>query len=164
MSSHFFPQQKPWLKDGRTRAMQRGGRYVRSQTDYILGTYSCIFQNVAFRDARHNTNHYLVLGCLHGAVPAKHLHYLGRSTRFPISIVRPTSHLRPGVLSTPGLIRDDGRSNRVPGSSAAQSRRVSRRIGTDGRAKRGLWCSPSSNLIRLLLEKHGSGYMEGIRP
>ena len=57
---------------------------MRSRTNYILGIYSCLFQNVAVRDASHNTDHYLVLGCFRGAAPAAHLHYLGRHTCFPI--------------------------------------------------------------------------------
>ena len=33
MSGHFLPRHKPWLKDGRTWAMHRGGREVLSQSD-----------------------------------------------------------------------------------------------------------------------------------
>ena len=61
MIIHFLPRHKPWLKDGHTRGMQRGGRVVRPQTDYILGTESHLFQNVAVWDVRHNTHHYMVL-------------------------------------------------------------------------------------------------------
>ena len=43
-----------------------------------------MFQNVAVRDARHNTDHYLILGFLQGAAPAVHSRYLGNQTRFPI--------------------------------------------------------------------------------
>ena len=57
---------------------------MRSRTDYILGTDSRLFQNVAGWDARHNTDHYLVLGCLHRAAPAAHSRYIGRRARFPI--------------------------------------------------------------------------------
>ena len=60
--------------------MQRGGQEVRSQNNYILGTDSRLFQNVDIRDARHNTDHYLILGCLHRAVPAAQLCYLERRT------------------------------------------------------------------------------------
>ena len=52
--------------------MHWGGREVRSRTDYILGTDNHLFQNVAVLDARHNTDHYLVLGCLCGSAPAIH--------------------------------------------------------------------------------------------
>ena len=57
---------------------------MRSWTNYILGTDSRLFQNMAVRDARHSTDQYLVLGCLRGATPAAHLSYLGRRTRSPI--------------------------------------------------------------------------------
>ena len=62
MSGHFLQRHKPWLKDGIKWSMHWGGWKVRSQTDYILGTYSRMFQNVAVRDTIHNTDHYLVLG------------------------------------------------------------------------------------------------------
>ena len=42
MSGHFLPWKNMWLKDGRTWAMRRGGQEVRSQTDYILETYSSL--------------------------------------------------------------------------------------------------------------------------
>ena len=81
MSGHFLSQQKTWLKDGRTWDMQWGGQEVRSQTDYVLGIDSCLFQNVAVWNARNNTYHYLILGCLRGSAPAAHLRYLRRCTR-----------------------------------------------------------------------------------
>ena len=62
MNIHFLPQHRLWLKDVRTWAMHRGGREVRSQTNYILGTYSRMLQNVAVWYVQHNTNHYLVMG------------------------------------------------------------------------------------------------------
>ena len=57
---------------------------MRSQTDYILVTDSCLFHNIAFRDARHKTDHHMVLGCFHGVAPAAYLRYLGRHKWFPI--------------------------------------------------------------------------------
>ena len=62
MIVHLPPPHKPWLKDGRTWEIHSGGQEVRSRTDYILGTDSRLFQNVAVRYAQHNTYHYLVLG------------------------------------------------------------------------------------------------------
>ena len=50
MSGQFLPWKNLWLKDGRTWAMRRGGQEVRSRTDYILGTDSCLFQNVVVWD------------------------------------------------------------------------------------------------------------------
>ena len=90
MISHFLPRHKPWLKYDRTWTMHRGVQEVRSCTGYILGTESRLFQNVVVRDARHNTDHYLVLGCLRGAAPAARLRSLGNLTRFPI---RPMAYL-----------------------------------------------------------------------
>ena len=57
---------KTWFKDGKIWYVRRGGREVRSWTNYILDTDGCLLQNVVVWDARHNTYHYLVLGCLHG--------------------------------------------------------------------------------------------------
>ena len=84
MSGQFPPQKKLWLKDSRTWCMRRRGREVRSRTDYILVIDLRLLQNVTFRDELHNTDHYLVLGCLYGAAPAAHSQYLGKRKRFPI--------------------------------------------------------------------------------
>ena len=65
--------------------MHRGGQEVRSRSDYILGIDCCLLHNMAVQDTRHNTDHYLVLGCLRGATPAAHLRYLGRHKHFPIN-------------------------------------------------------------------------------
>ena len=43
-------------------SMLHFGQEARSQTDYILGTYRSLLQNVAVWDPRHNNNHYMVLG------------------------------------------------------------------------------------------------------
>ena len=80
---------KPWLKDGHTRAMYRGGWEIFYRNDYIMGTYSCLLQNVAVGDTQQNTYHYLVLGCLQGAEPAAHSRYLGKRTRFHIRPLSP---------------------------------------------------------------------------
>ena len=57
---------------------------------YILGTDRRLLHNVAVRDARHNTDHYLVVGCLYGAAPAAHLRYLGKRMCF---LVNPTTNM-----------------------------------------------------------------------
>ena len=59
---HFLPRNNPWLQEVHTWSIHRSGRQVRSWTNYILGTEIHMFQNVAVRDARHNMDHYLVLG------------------------------------------------------------------------------------------------------
>ena len=46
--------------------MVRGGKAVRSRTDYILGTDRSLFRNVAVRDPRYNSDHYMVMGLLRG--------------------------------------------------------------------------------------------------
>ena len=56
--------------------MIREGREVRSHTDYILGTDRRIFVNVSIRDPRHNSDYYIVLGCLHSASLKEHARYL----------------------------------------------------------------------------------------
>ena len=43
MSINFPPWHNPWLKDGRTWAMHRGGQEVLSWTDCIMVTDSCLF-------------------------------------------------------------------------------------------------------------------------
>ena len=64
--------------------MVQAGREVRSRTDYILGTDLHIFRNVAVRDPRHNSDHYLVLGCFRSASLRGHTEYLGRRKRPPL--------------------------------------------------------------------------------
>ena len=51
--------------------MLRKGREVQSRTDYILGADSRLFRNVAVRDSWHNSDHYMVLGCLLSAPPRR---------------------------------------------------------------------------------------------
>ena len=64
--------------------MRRREREVRSGTNYILVTDLCLLQNMVVRNARHNTYHYLVLGCLHGTAPTEHTQYLRKHKCFPI--------------------------------------------------------------------------------
>ena len=47
--------------------------------DYILGTYHLIFWNVTIWDHRHDSDLYLVLGCLHGDPLRECPKYLRRS-------------------------------------------------------------------------------------
>ena len=42
---------------------------------------------MAFRDAQHNTDHYLVLGCLGGDTPDVHSRYLMKCKYFPIKLL-----------------------------------------------------------------------------
>ena len=61
--------------------MRRKVRVVRSRTDSIMGSNHRIFQNVAVRDLRHNSNHFMVVEIMRGASPREHYHYLGSRTR-----------------------------------------------------------------------------------
>ena len=64
--------------------MLRKVKEVRSRTDYILGTDRRLFRNVAVRDPRHNSDHYMVLGCLPSAPLIEHKRYLGGRKRWPV--------------------------------------------------------------------------------
>ena len=78
MARHFLPRESRWCQDRRTLGMLQKGREVRSRTDYILGTDSRLFRNVAVRYPRHNSDHYMVLGCLTSAPPEGAHEILGR--------------------------------------------------------------------------------------
>ena len=71
--------------------MIRKGWEVRSRTDYILGTYRRLFRNVTDRDPWHNSDHYMVLGCLPSAPPIEHKRYLGGRKRWPVRPPRETT-------------------------------------------------------------------------
>ena len=64
--------------------MIREGREVSSWTDYILGTYRRLFGNVSVRDPRHNSDHYMVLVCLHSAPLREYSRYIGGRKRLPL--------------------------------------------------------------------------------
>ena len=67
MEAYFFLRRRLWCLDVRTWIMVCAGREVRFRTDYILGTDCRLFWNMSVQDPRHNSYHYLVLGCLHSA-------------------------------------------------------------------------------------------------
>ena len=69
MANHFLPRKSRWCRDQRTWGMIRKGMEVLSRTDHILGTDRCLFRNVTVRDPWHNSDHYMVLGCLPSAPP-----------------------------------------------------------------------------------------------
>ena len=64
--------------------MLRKGRDVRFRTDYILGTDRRLFGNVSVRDPRHNSDHYMVLGCLYSDSLTEHKRYLGGRKKLPL--------------------------------------------------------------------------------
>ena len=91
MYAHFLQKRRTWCREGRTWSMLQNGREVRSQTDYILETDRRLFGNISAWDPRHNSYHYLVLGCLHSASLKKHMRYLGGRKRLPFwSPTKPT--------------------------------------------------------------------------
>ena len=64
--------------------MVREGKVVQSWTDYILGTDRCLFWNVSVWDPWHNTDHYMVPGCLGRAPEREHTNYLTGLKRLPL--------------------------------------------------------------------------------
>ena len=60
------------------------GRELRYQTDYIQGTDRRLFGNVSIWDPRHNSDHYMILGCLHITNLRGYTKYLGGHTRLPL--------------------------------------------------------------------------------
>ena len=52
--------------------------------DYILGADFHLFGNVSVWDPRHNSDHYLVLGCLHSASLQEHTRYLRGRKKLPL--------------------------------------------------------------------------------
>ena len=72
--------------------MLQEGKEVRSQMYYILGMDRRLFWNVSVQDPRHNSDHYMVMGCLHSASLGEHAKYLGGSKWLPLQ--PPTSHMR----------------------------------------------------------------------
>ena len=49
-----------------------------------MGSDHQIIQNVAVWDPRHNSDHFMVMGCLRGASPREHYRYLGSRKRLPL--------------------------------------------------------------------------------
>ena len=47
LDTHFLPRHKPWLTDRCTWRMQQDRKDVHARTEYILGTYHRLFQDVA---------------------------------------------------------------------------------------------------------------------
>ena len=74
--------------------MIRGGSEVRSRTKYILGTDRRLLQNMKAQDARHKTDHYLVLGCLHRSAYSC---YLKERNRFPLNPSKDSGTCQPPV-------------------------------------------------------------------
>ena len=96
MTSHFLPRRRRWGWERRTWSMVREGKVVRSRTDYILGTYQSIFRNMSVRDPRHNTDHFMVVGCLLSAPEREHTRYIAGRKKLPLR--PPTKPTREGGI------------------------------------------------------------------
>ena len=68
--------------------MRSDGREVYSRTDYILVSYCRLFQDVAVRYLRHNSDHYMVLGCLRREPTKELTEYLRQACRPPLWHIR----------------------------------------------------------------------------
>ena len=64
--------------------MVREGKVIRSWTDYLLGIDQSLFRNVAVRDPRHNSDHYMVVGHLRGGSAREHVQYIRWRKRMPL--------------------------------------------------------------------------------
>ena len=84
LARHFLPRETRWYQDRMTWGVIRKGREVRSWTDYILGTDHWILRNVAVRDLRHNSDRYMVLGCIPSTPLTETKRYLGGRKRWPV--------------------------------------------------------------------------------
>ena len=71
---HFLPLRRRWSRDWITWKMVKQGKKMWPRKDYILGSDHHIFQNMAVQDLRHNSNHYMVMGCLRVTSPREHSH------------------------------------------------------------------------------------------
>ena len=85
MTAHFLPRKRRWGRERRTWAMVRGGKSVRSRTDYILGTDRSLFKDVAVRDPRQTSDHYMVMGLLRGGTVREHIRCIARRQRLPLT-------------------------------------------------------------------------------
>ena len=99
MTAHFLPRRRRCGRERRTWNMVREGKVVRSRTDYILGKDRSLFWNVSVRDLRHNTDHFMVLGCLCSAPTREHDKYLTGRKKLPIQpLTEPTRE--DGIFAT----------------------------------------------------------------
>ena len=84
MTSHLLPRKRRWGRERRTWIMVREGKVVRSRTDYLLRTDRSLFRNVSVRDPRHNTDHFMVMGCLRSAPDWEHTRYIMGRRKMPL--------------------------------------------------------------------------------
>ena len=92
MTAHFLPRRRRWGRERRMWSMVREGKVFWSQTDYLLGTDRSLFRNVYVWDPRHNTDHFMVVGCLRSAPEREHTRYIAGRRKSPL--LRPTEPTR----------------------------------------------------------------------
>ena len=51
-----------------------------------MGSNRRIFQNLSAQDPSHNSDHFIVMGCLHGEFPREHSCYIRRRMRLPLQL------------------------------------------------------------------------------
>ena len=85
MTAHFLPRKGKGRRERRTWSMVRGGEAIRYRTNYILGTDRSLFRNVAVRDPRYNSDHYMVVGLLKGGTTREHIRYIAGRRRIPLT-------------------------------------------------------------------------------
>ena len=91
MTAHFLPRRRRWGRERWTWSMVQEGKFVRSQTYYLLGTDRSLFRNVSVRDPRHNTDHFMVVGCLRSAPEREHIRYIAGRRKSPLRpLTKPT--------------------------------------------------------------------------
>ena len=77
MLAQFIPRRRSWCWDRRMCSIVCMGREVRSWEEYIMGIYRRLLRNMSIRDPMHNSDHYIILGCLHITTLREHTKYLG---------------------------------------------------------------------------------------
>ena len=91
MTAHLLPRRQRWGRERQTWSMVREVKVVRSWTDYILGTEQILFRNVYVRDLRHNSNHFMVVGCLPSAPERKHTKYITGEKKLTLQLPTETT-------------------------------------------------------------------------
>ena len=84
MTAHFLPRKRRWGRERQMWSMVREGKVVRSRTNYLLGTDRSLFRNMSVWDPQHNTNHFMVVGCLCSAPEREHTRYIMGRRKMPL--------------------------------------------------------------------------------
>ena len=86
--------QKSLAADRRRRADEAGAEVealVKADPPLIQEVWYRLFRNITVQDPRHNSDHYMVLGCLPSAPLTETKRYLGGRKRWPVRPpVKPT--------------------------------------------------------------------------